>query len=481
MELNLIYNRNTDFIIGVNGNLLCNISDDFQWFQRVTKSSDKNVLIMGYLTWKDLPKKPLPGRLNIVISNSHKDEVNASPSRDAAGHWTLVFSTFEEVKTYLETINYHKIFVIGGSQIFSYVFENYSKNINCIYETVANISYEKNEGDKLHYITDTYDSLYSYETVYHKNKVSRGKIYGYNEMIDISCDFMIHQRSEKINHEEYQYINLLKKIREEGVIKGGRNSEVLSCFGEKMRFDLREGFPLLTTKKMGWKTILRELLWFLSGSTDNNVLQTKNVHIWDQNASREYMETRGLDYEEGDLGPVYGFQWRHFGEKYKGKHIEYEGGVDQIKQIIHLLKTEPTSRRIILSAWNPVDLDKMSLPPCHVMTQFNVEGDYLDAQLYQRSGDMFLGVPFNIASYAFLIHIIGKLTGYIPRYLHHVIGDCHIYKSHIDVVDKQLERIPLNLANIKINDIEDIDTIKETDIQIIDYQCDNVIKADMIV
>ena len=127
MELNLIYNRNTDFIIGVNGNLLCNISDDFQWFQRVTKSSDKNVLIMGYLTWKDLPKKPLPNRLNIVISNSHKDEVSNCAS-------TLAFSTFEEALSYLDTINYHKIFVIGGSQIFSYVFENYSKNINCIYE-----------------------------------------------------------------------------------------------------------------------------------------------------------------------------------------------------------------------------------------------------------------------------------------------------------------------------------------------------------
>ena len=474
MKLNLIYNRNIDFIIGVNGNLLCNIPDDFQWFQRITKSSDKNILIMGYLTWKDLPKKPLPGRLNIVVSNSHNDEVNASPS-------TLVFSTFEEVTTYLDTINYHKIFVIGGSQIFTYVFENYSKDIDCIYETVVDVSYDKKESDTLHYVNDTYDSMFSYETVYHKQMICNGKIYGNEDEIDIPCDFMIHQRCDNINHQEYQYIHLLKKIREEGILKGGRNSEVYSSFGEKMKFDLREGFPLLTTKKMGWKTILRELLWFLSGSTDNKALQEKNVHIWDQNASKEYMESRGLDYEEGDLGPVYGFQWRHFGEDYQGKDKEYKGGIDQIKQIIHLLKTEPTSRRIILSAWNPMDLDKMSLPPCHVMTQFNVDGYYLDAQLYQRSGDMFLGVPFNIASYAFLLHILGKLTGYIPRYLHHVIGDCHIYKSHIDVVDKQLERVPLTMTKIEVGDIKDIDDVTEEDIKIVDYKCDNIIKAQMVV
>jgi len=474
MKLNLIYNRNSDFIIGVNGNLLYNIPDDFQWFQRITKSSDKNILIMGYLTWKDLPKKPLPGRLNIVVSNTHRDEIQVCPS-------TLVFSTFEEVTTYLDTINYHKIFVIGGSQIFSYVYTNYSKQIDCIYETVVDMAYDKKENDILHYVNDTYDSMFSYETVYHKTKNCKGTMYGHEGEMDIPCDFMIHQRYENINRQEYQYINLLKKIREEGILKGGRNSEVYSSFGEKMKFDLREGFPLLTTKKMGWKTILRELLWFLSGSTDNNVLQAKNVHIWDQNASKEYMETRGLDYEEGDLGPVYGFQWRHFGEEYKGKHIKYHGGIDQIKNIIHLLKTDPTSRRIILSAWNPMDVDKMSLPPCHVMTQFNVEGQYLDAQLYQRSGDMFLGVPFNIASYAFLLHILAKLTGYIPRYLHHVIGDCHIYKSHMDVVDMQLERIPLMMAKIDVKNMKDIDDVREEDIKIVDYKYENIIKAQMVV
>ena len=203
-----------------------------------------------------------------------------------------------------------------------------------------------------------------------------------------------------------------------------------------MRFDLREGFPLLTTKRVAWKTVLRELLWFISGSTDNKVLQWKNVHIWDGNSTREYLQSRGLnEYREGDLGPIYGFQWRHFGAFYNGCAYDYTGyGIDQLQNVIDLIKNDPSSRRIILNSWNASDLDKMALPPCHVMVQFNVDVDegFIDAKLTQRSGDMFLGVPFNIASYAFLLHIIGNITGYKPRYFIHDIGDGHIYENHRD-------------------------------------------------
>ena len=284
-----------------------------------------------------------------------------------------------------------------------------------------------------------------------------------------------------MNKNEYQYLNLLNKIFQEKNTKTSRNSEVFSSFGEKMVFDLREGFPLLTTKKMGYKTILRELLWFLSGSTDNNILQNKNVHIWDQNASKEFLQSRGLDYPEGDLGPVYGFQWRHFGAEYKGKDNDYKNqGVDQIKYIIDTINKDPSSRRLIFSAWNPCDIDKMALPPCHVMVQFNVSGEFLDAQLYQRSGDMFLGVPFNIASYAFLLHIIAKLTNYKPRYLHHVIGDAHIYSNHLEVVEKQIERIPNKFPKLKLGYFSNIDEIKEEHFTIEDYECYPPLKADMI-
>ena len=246
-----------------------------------------------------------------------------------------------------------------------------------------------------------------------------------------------------------------------------------------MTFNLIKGFPLLTSKKMGWKTILRELLWFINGSTNNKELQEKNVHIWDEYSSKEYMESRGLTYEEGELGPIYGWQWRNFGGEYGVK--EGKKGVDQIKYMINLIKTDPMSRRIILSSWNPPDLNKMALPPCHILFQIYVDGEFIDGQLYQRSGDMFLGVPFNIASYSFLLHIIGKVTNKKPRYLHHILGDCHIYSNHYKQVEEQLMNKTFNFPNIEINDeLTSIDTIKESDINIINYQSNNSIKAVMI-
>ena len=234
-----------------------------------------------------------------------------------------------------------------------------------------------------------------------------------------------------------------------------------------MEFDLQKGFPLLTTKQIGYKTILRELLWFIKGSTSNQELTNKNVHIWDMNSSREFLDSRNLDYEEGDLGPVYGFQWRHFGAEYESCHSDYSGkGIDQLKNIIHLIKTEPTSRRIILNSWNVSDIDKMALPPCHVMCQFNVNinNNTLNCQLYQRSGDMFLGVPFNIASYSLLVHLVANDCDLKVDEFIHTLGDFHIYHEHFDHIDIQLKReprqlpelqfVPKNIFSYKMNDFE---------------------------
>ena len=223
----------------------------------------------------------------------------------------------------------------------------------------------------------------------------------------------------------------------------------------------------LFMKKMGWKTILRELLWFISGSTNNKELQKKNVHIWDGNSSKEYMDSRGLDYEEGDLGPIYGYQWRKFGGEYNRSESI---GFDQLRYMIDLIKNDPTSRRIIMSAWNPPDLDKMSLPPCHILFQIYVDGEYIDGQMYQRSGDMFLGVPFNIASYSFLLHIIGKITDKIPRFLYHILGDCHIYSNHYYEVETQLKRHTYKFPTLEIiGEITDIDRINEEQFKINNY------------
>lgn len=201
--------------------------------------------------------------------------------------------------------------------------------------------------------------------------------------------------------------------------------------------------PLLTTKKMAWKTVLKELFWFVRGDTDNAKLQAEKVHIWDANASRDFLDSRGLtDRAENDLGPVYGFQWRHFGATYKDCHTDYTGcGVDQLEECRQQILNDPHSRRILMTAWNPSDLPQMALPPCHLLGQWYVKnGDQLWLQVYQRSGDLFLGVPFNLFSYSALVHMMAHLTGKRPGGLVYVLGDAHIYEGHVDVVRQQLER-----------------------------------------
>ena len=215
---------------------------------------------------------------------------------------------------------------------------------------------------------------------------------------------------------EYQYLDLIRAILEEGEMVVGRNGLTKTVFGASMYFSLKDGtIPILTTKKVAWKTCLRELFWFIKGSTSNTELQNNNVKIWNGNASREFLDSRGLtNLKENDLGPVYGHQWRFFNAEYTNCDANYEGkGVDQLKYIIDNLKNPATrnSRRLILSAWNPCQLDEMALPPCHVLMQFNVIGSKLSCSLYQRSGDVGLGVPFNIASYSFLTHIIANYCG----------------------------------------------------------------------
>jgi thymidylate synthase len=240
-----------------------------------------------------------------------------------------------------------------------------------------------------------------------------------------------------------------------------------------MRFSLRDNtFPLLTTKKVFYRGIAEELFWFIRGSTSAKDLQEKNVHIWDGNSTREYLDSIGLtDREVGDLGPVYGFQWRHFGAEYVDMHTDYSGkGVDQLGKIIHTLKTRPTDRRMIMCAWNPSDLDKMALPPCHCLVQFYVADGELSCQLYQRSADMGLGVPFNIASYALLTVMIAHVTGLKPGDFVHTLGDAHVYSNHVDALKEQCARIPRNFPKIRVKrDVTSIDDFKFEDFEVTDY------------
>jgi len=285
---------------------------------------------------------------------------------------------------------------------------------------------------------------------------------------------------------ELQYINLIKHILENGISKDDRTGiGTLSIFSYNMTFNLRESFPLLTTKKVYWKGVVEELLWFISGSTDSNILKEKGVKIWEGNSSREFLDSRGLShYDQGDIGAGYGFQWRHFGAKYTNMYDSYEGqGIDQLKDVIYKIKNTPDDRRIIMSAWNPTDLDKMALPPCHIFVQFWVDTNKkeLHSQMYQRSCDVGLGVPFNIASYALLTCIIAKLCDLTPGDFHYCMGDTHIYKNHIDAMKLQITRDPYDFPKINIKDITDIDNIKFDDIELIDYKYYENIKMNMAV
>jgi len=249
-----------------------------------------------------------------------------------------------------------------------------------------------------------------------------------------------------------------------------------------MRFQLydedRENkpiIPLMTTKKMAWKTCLKELLWFMNGDTDNKTLQKQGVNIWDANATREFLDSRGLKYREGDLGPIYGHQWRHFNAHYYAANYNHTGiGVDQLGQLVRNLKdTEKrNSRRMILTAWNPCQLSEMALPPCHVLSQFHVvDDDKLICTVYQRSADVGLGLPFNIASYSFLTHILAHHCGLKARELIHFIGNAHIYEDHIEPLKKQLEEFPEIYPTLEIKDIkEKIDDYKIEDFEIKDYK-----------
>ncbi len=264
---------------------------------------------------------------------------------------------------------------------------------------------------------------------------------------------------------EQQYLDLLQKILDEGYEKEDRTGTgTLSLFGEKMKFDISEKIPILTTKKVFWKMVVKELLWFVSGSTDVKILQEQGVKFWNDNTCREFLDKRGLGHlREYDLGPGYGYLWRHFGGNYKGCEADYKNvGEDQLANVIHLLKTDPFSRRIIISAWNPEQVDQAALPPCHCFVQFYcvvVDGEKrLDCCLYQRSGDMFLGVPFNIASYSFLTYMIAQVVGMKPRNFVHVIGDTHIYKNHVDAVKEQLQRDVKEFPTLKFKrNVENID------------------------
>lgn len=282
---------------------------------------------------------------------------------------------------------------------------------------------------------------------------------------------------------EQQYLKALEFVLNNGTVKQDRTGVgTISYFGMQQRYNLAEGFPAITTKKLAWRSVVSELLWFIEGSGDERRLReilhgsrdSEKETIWTANAEADYWKSRAKF--PGDLGRVYGVQWR------KWEPPRWGLGVDQLQELINGIKKDPHGRRHILTAWNPGELKEMALPPCHVLSQFNVTDGKLSCQMYQRSCDMFLGVPFNIASYSLLTHMIAQVCGLAVGEFVHVLGDAHIYSNHIEQVKEQLKRQPLPAPSLKLNpDVKNISDFKMSDIELVGYQSHDAIKAQMAV
>lgn len=285
--------------------------------------------------------------------------------------------------------------------------------------------------------------------------------------------------------EEQGYLDLLKNVLERGEEKLDRTGTgTLSMFGAQLRFDLKGSFPLLTTKRVYWKGVVEELLWFLRGDTNAKHLNEKNVKIWDGNTSRAYLDSIGHSHrQEGDGGAIYGHQWTHWNAPYTDCFADYSGrGIHQIHKVIEQLRSSPDSRRHVVVAWNPEQIHEMALPPCHIVFQFYVsQGKFLSCHMFQRSCDLFLGLPFNISSYALLTYIIAHQVGLMPGELILSISDAHIYKNHIDQVKTLLERNPMPFPTCSIQGDVTVDTISPENIMLRNYVCHPPIKAQMAI
>ena len=379
----------------------------------------------------------LPKRRCVIVSRTWKQE-----DHPEIGVYPSLIDALAGIGGSINS--YDEVFVAGGEQIYNQAIKDFLYLCDKILVTKFKTDY-------------TCDQFFDYDNV--KNLP---------QAIDPvkTRDYTRYTFVPDVKHDEYQYLNVLKTVMDTGEIKPDDRTGVgtKSIFGAKMVFDLRDYVPILTTKRIFYDLIIKELLFFISGKTDTKILSSQGVKIWDANTKREKLQSLGLKWNEGDMGPGYSHQWRHWGAEYTGCEVDYtDKGIDQLQNLIDGIRKDPHSRRHILTAWNPLQLSQMALPPCHLLAQFNVSGDrkWLDCQLIQRSGDMFLGVPFNITSYALLTAMIAHITGLHPRTLIHIIGDTHIYNNHGEQVRRQLARHPRPFPKLSFREASRIHEIDD--------------------
>ena len=442
---------------------------EMDYWKRIAYLAREGALVMGRITWDSLSE----GVCEVLTSSHHRRVfVITTKAASAYAGQGVCFVHPSDLDTHLT--RYTDVFVLGGESIYA-MFINRAQRIFVSVEDAAPVIYEN--------VRFPLAKLQQFQITQH----SDAKHFMYERVTQV-----------KHRHGEYAYLDLLSDIYNTGRIREDRTRVgTVAVFGRQMRFNIENSVPLLTTKQLGWKSVVRELLWFLHGKTDSKLLEQHKVNIWKDNTTREFLDKRGLsDYKEGDIGPMYGFQWRHMGAEYHGADADYKRpawqGYDQIAWLLNSIRTDPYSRRHMITTYNPVVVDKGVLAPCHgIVCQFFVEDAVeggqrsLSCHVYNRSQDTFLGMSWNIFSYAVLTYIIAKFTNTHPKELVISTGDTHIYSNHLEQTLEQLKRPPLPFPVLKlherINGMRSIDELTIDDFELIGYISHPPLRAPMAV
>lgn len=447
MEFHIILAHDKFYGIGKDGKIPWKCKEDMTYFKNVTSNS---VLMMGRITFESLSVKSLQS-----ITANRKIIVVTSGVNNQEYPNVMYSSSYDNAKVLAYALKeYTKCFVCGGESLYKHAFKDL--NVTKLHLTILNSDYNCDT-----HVSWIIDEINKWKLAFYEHLNDETRLYVYNRI-----------------SEEKMYLKLLKEVLYTGTEFNDRTGVgIYSCFGRQISFDVSNYFPLLTTKKVFFRGVAEELLWFLRGETDSKILSDKGVNIWKGNTSREYLDSLGfIDREVGDIGPGYGHQWRHWNAHYVGCQNDYSNcGIDQINNCIENIKYEIThkihNRRNLLISWNPEQVNQASLPPCHVFVQFytNYETNSVSLHMYQRSADLFLGVPFNIASYSLLLYLVCKSTNTKPEKLVISFGDVHIYKNHFDSVKTQLSRECYNFPKLNIKAVKNIDEYTYDDIQLIGY------------
>ena len=469
-KFNVILATDSKGNIGLNNDIPWKFQKDINFFKSITTSqtvlpginSSKNILIMGRKTWESMNKKVLPNRISWVITTQYKyfnslntnDNITFFPNFESAYFNSLIHLSSD-------------IWIIGGLKIYDEALRHYA--CDKIYWTQINGEFNSDIKINLSNYNIKWTNLITTTDLNLKD----------NNIYNITFN-----QGNIILGIEQNYLSIMFDIILNGEKRNTRNGITRSLFNKTISWDLTRGFPLLTTKKMFWKGIVEELLFFIRGDTDSSKLSQKGVRIWEPNTNREFLDLMNFNYPVGEMGPMYGYQWRFFNKPYPSTDTDTFKGIDQLSNIIEEIKNNPNSRRILMTDFNPIQAHQGVLYPCHsIIIQFYIAEGKLHCSMYQRSADFFLGIPFNIASTSLFVHIVCQLTNLEPGNVNLIMGDYHLYDQHLDVVMEQIKRIPYDLPELQMTPFTTLQQVEESnfnDYQILNYKSHPVIKAPLI-